>query len=227
VTAALEELQRQRADLQSRADEQIASRLEPVIQEGQSLERTLQDQSGKAVKKAVVFGNTGIVIAEAGETITAQHISKVQRVVKERLEEIEGEFKKDLERELDQIDMTKQQVRAEAEEQMEGLRNQLEDQSSESQSQNSHLRDELQELRAFTFLSESRYRELKQRGAGISGPIRALKLSKMCSAVLLWTACLKSCGPRFATPRASRSAESPNRLKVVNPSAVLETAPKG
>jgi len=159
----LEELQRQRADLQSRADEQIASRLEPVIQEGQSLERTLQDQIGKAVKKAVVFGNTGIVIAEAGETITAQHISKVQRVVKERLEEIEGEFKKELERELDQIDMTKQQVRAEAEEQMEGLRNQLEDQSSESQSQNSHLRDELQELRAFTFLSESRYRELKQR----------------------------------------------------------------
>ncbi len=46
---------------------------------------------------------------------------------------------------------------------MENLRNQLDDQSTESADQNSHMRDELQELRPFTFVSEQRYRELKQR----------------------------------------------------------------
>jgi DNA-directed RNA polymerase subunit beta' len=160
----LEELQNQRNDLQSRADEQIANRLEPVMREGQTLERTLQESQGKAIRSKVVFsGSTETTVAEAGESITAQHLSKVQRIVKERLEEIESEFKEELQRDLDQIDLTKSQARAEAEEQMEALRNQLEDQSAESQNQNSRLRDELHELRPFTFLSESRFRELKQR----------------------------------------------------------------
>jgi DNA-directed RNA polymerase subunit beta' len=160
----LEELQNQRNDLQSRADEQIANRLEPVIQEGQTVERTLQEAQGKSLRKEVVFsGATNTVVAEAGEAITAQHISRVQRIVKERLDEIESEFKEELQRDLDQIDLTKSQARAEAEEQMEALRNQLEDQSAESQNQNARMRDELHELRPFTFLSESRFRELKQR----------------------------------------------------------------
>jgi DNA-directed RNA polymerase subunit beta' len=160
----LEELQNQRNELQSRADEQIANRLEPVMREGQTLERTLQESQGKAIRNKVVFsGATETTVAEAGESITAQHLSKVQRIVKERLEEIESEFKEELQRDLDQIDLTKSQARAEAEEQMEALRNQLEDQSAESQNQNSRLRDELHELRPFTFLSESRFRELKQR----------------------------------------------------------------
>jgi DNA-directed RNA polymerase subunit beta' len=160
----LEELQNQRNELQSRADEQIANRLEPVMREGQTLERTLQESQGKAIRSKVVFsGAIETTVAEAGEAITAQHLSKVQRIVKERLEEIESEFKEELQRDLDQIDLTKSQARAEAEEQMEALRNQLEDQSAESQNQNSRLRDELHELRPFTFLSESRFRELKQR----------------------------------------------------------------
>src|SRR3972149_2986481 len=66
-------------------------------------------------------------------------------------------------RDIEQISMEVQRVRGEAEEAMESLRNQLEDQSFVSQNQNSRVRDELQELRPFTFLSESRYRELKSR----------------------------------------------------------------
>ena len=46
---------------------------------------------------------------------------------------------------------------------MEELRNRLEDKTIEYKDQNAHDRDELQELKPFTFLSESRYRELKSR----------------------------------------------------------------
>ncbi len=159
----LEELQAQRNDLQARADEQIATRLEPVMQEGQQLERSLQDTLGKPTRNQMVFGAANTVVAEAGEAITNTHISRVQKIVKERLDEIENEFKEQLQRDLAQIDLSKQQARAEADEQMEALRNQLEDQSEQTQNQNARLRDELQELRPFTFLSESRYRELKQR----------------------------------------------------------------
>ncbi|MCE1253381.1 MAG: DNA-directed RNA polymerase subunit beta' [Anaerolineae bacterium] len=159
----LAEINSQKSDLEKRADEQIAARLDPVIQEGQRLERMLQENVGRALNSQVSFGNTGQVIVPAGETITAQAISKVQRAVKERLDEIEKEFKEQLKRDLEMLKMQNEQLRAEAEEQMELLRNQLEDQSTESQSQNSSLRDELHELRPFTFLTESHYRELKQR----------------------------------------------------------------
>ena len=46
----LGELQQQKTELEGRYDEELASRIEPVIQEGQSLERTLQEKSGQVAK---------------------------------------------------------------------------------------------------------------------------------------------------------------------------------
>ncbi|HMD87564.1 MAG TPA: DNA-directed RNA polymerase subunit beta', partial [Anaerolineaceae bacterium] len=159
----LAELNQRKTDLETRADEQIAAKLEPVIQEGQHLERSLQEKIGTVTHSPIVFGTTNIEIVDEGQTISNQHIAHIQKIVKERLEEIESEFKDQLQRDLEQIKMSLAQVRAEADEQMEGLRNELEDQSAASQSQNTHQRDELMELRPFAFLSESRYRELKSR----------------------------------------------------------------
>jgi DNA-directed RNA polymerase subunit beta' len=157
------DLQAQRSDMEKRADEQIALRLEPVMQEGQSLERTLQDMIGKTARQQMVFTASNVVIAENGDTIAAQNISKVQKVVREKLADIESEFKAQLDRDKDQLKLAIDQLKAEADEQMEHLRNQLEDQTEESHNQNAGMRDELHELRPFTFLTESRYRELKSR----------------------------------------------------------------
>lgn len=157
------ELQQRKVDIESKADEQIASKVAPVIEEGQSLERMLTDKNGTVLKKKVLFEKASMVIAEAGETVGPKHIASVQKAVKESLEEIESSFKDELKRDLEQIKMSIEQIKAEAEETMESLRNELEDQSSVSQDQNARLRDELQELHPFTFLTESRYRELKSR----------------------------------------------------------------
>ncbi len=157
------ELNQRKSDIENGADEQVASRLEPVIQEGQRLERQIQEKLNSATRTAVVFTAANITIAEAGETLNNQHLTRVQRAVKEQLDLLEREAKDSLARDLEQIKMDIQQVRAEAETSMESLRNQLEDQSTESQNSNSKMRDELQELRPFTFLSESRFRELKAR----------------------------------------------------------------
>ncbi|HEY9086982.1 MAG TPA: DNA-directed RNA polymerase subunit beta', partial [Anaerolineaceae bacterium] len=157
------ELNQRKADIENGADEQVASRLEPVIQEGQRLERQIQDKLNSATRSAIVFTAANITIAEAGETLNNQHVTRVQRAVKEKLDELERSAKESLARDLEQIKMDIATVRAEADQTMEGLRNQLEDQSTESQNSNSKLRDELQELRPFTFLSESRFRELKGR----------------------------------------------------------------
>lgn len=157
------EFMQKKADIESKADEQTASRLEPVIQEGQALEKMLTEKMGTVLKKKVDFTAADVTIADVGDTVNSKHISSVQKAVKESLEEIESEFKKELQRDLEQIKMSIETIKAEADEVMETLRNSLEDSSSVSQDQNSHLRDELQELHPFTFLTESRYRELKSR----------------------------------------------------------------
>ncbi|RPH58139.1 MAG: DNA-directed RNA polymerase subunit beta', partial [Chloroflexi bacterium] len=157
------ELNLRKVDLERSYDEQVASRIEPVIQEGQRLEAQLQEQNGAAAAKAIVFSATGEIIVAAGAVIASQHISKVQKTVRERLEAIENELKDQKAREIEHIKLDVERIKAEAAEEMEGLRNQLEDQSNVSQGQNSRTREELLELRPFTFLSETRYRELKQR----------------------------------------------------------------
>ena len=157
------DLQAQLKEIDARSDEQITSRLEPVIQEGQSLERLLTDQMGQPAKKKLFFESAKVLIAEKGDTITNQLISNVQKTVKERLDELEEELKSNLERDREALKMSIEKVKAEADFTMDDLRNQLDDQASESKDHSGQLRDELQELRPFTFLTESRYRELKSR----------------------------------------------------------------
>ena len=157
------EFKQQKEDLKSRADELIAAKLEPVVKEGQQLEKTLQDSLGSTKRKAVVFEAADTVIVEAGEEITNQHISLVQKVVKQRLNEIEDEFKQDLNRDLASLDMAIDQARAESDLKIQGFNNDMEDHKDEAHGKTAQMREELYELRPFTFLSESRYRELKSR----------------------------------------------------------------
>ncbi|MBM3151621.1 MAG: DNA-directed RNA polymerase subunit beta' [Chloroflexi bacterium] len=157
----LSELQQRKGDLESRYDEMIASKLEPIIQEGQRLERLLTDKMGKPAEEMITFGSTDTVIVEAGKNITTTQIKKVQKFVQSRLEAIENELKDQRDRELETLKMDIGRIKADADQQMNELRNQLEDQSSANQGQNTRQRDELLELRPFTFLGETRYRELK------------------------------------------------------------------
>ena len=159
----LAEQQAKKTDLERQYDEQIAAKLEPIIQEGQRLERMLQDEKGKILKDTVVFGNTESVIVDAGVKVAATHITKVQKFVQQRLEAIENELNEEKQRVLDEVKTEAARIKAEADEQMSALRSQLEDQTSTSHDQNARTRDELLELRPFTFIGETRYRELKSR----------------------------------------------------------------
>lgn len=157
------ELQQMRQDMQARADEEIASKIDPIIQEGQTLELTLQDLLNKPAKKNVVFGPEKELIASANEMITPQLVSRVQTVVKKQLETIESDIRSRLQRELEMLDMQKQELKANADLQMEGLRSELEEQNSDAQDKSSKERDELLDLKPFNFLNESQYRDLKTR----------------------------------------------------------------
>ena len=159
----LNEIKQKTANLDQGYDEVIAEKLDPVIKEGQKLEKLLQAQIGEAAKKAVVFELTNEKILDAGDKVAAKHLTQVQKIVQKNIEAVENEVKDERALELENLKMETGRIRADAEMQMEALRSQLEDQTSASSNQSSRMRDELMELRPFTFISEIRYRELKQR----------------------------------------------------------------
>jgi DNA-directed RNA polymerase subunit beta' len=149
--------------IETHFDEMLAEQLDPVLKSGQRLETSLQEQLTESTLSTIHFPDTDIVIVEKGETIGNQHLSAVQRVVKERLEELESEAKDQRQREIDQTKLEIETLRAEADLKMEGLRGELDEQASITRSENSKLRDELLDLRPLAFFGESRFRELKSR----------------------------------------------------------------
>src|SRR5215208_6489136 len=159
----LSDIKQKTANLEQGYDEVIAEKLDPVIKEGQKLEKLLQGQIGEAAKKAVVFELTGEKILDANDKVAAKHLTQVQKIVQKNIEIVENEVKDQRAREIEELKMDSGRIKADAEMQMEALRSQLEDQTSASSNQSSRMRDELMELRPFTFISEVRYRELKQR----------------------------------------------------------------
>ncbi len=157
---SLAEQEQNRQQINKHYDE--FAELDPIIQEGQRLETLITDKQGKVTKTAVTF-QTDTIVVEAGEQIGNQHLVKLQQVVKEKLEDLEHQLKDQKQRELEHLRMDIERIRAEADMSMEGLRNQLEEQSGSVRDENDTLRDELIDLRPLTFMGETRYRELKAR----------------------------------------------------------------
>ena len=163
----LRALEKQRKGLEAEYNERIASRLEPIMKEGQRLEQMLQNKLGQPVSETIHFGATGIVVVPAGETVSHEHIARVQEIVRERLESIEEEIHAERTQKIQALEEQIRRLREEADAQMEALRRQLEEKTSAMHDEKVRLRDELMELRVLTFLSEPRYRELKSRWGNV------------------------------------------------------------
>ncbi len=161
----LKELEGQREAVSESYDEQIANRIEPVIKEGQRLESEIQTRMGKKIRKEIVFTalDKEINIVEVGDEVKSSHLAEVQKIVKEMIEDLESDIKQERESELEHFKIQKEELKATADQRMEALRGELEDQAEETQTESARLRDELYELEPFTFLSEARFRDLKSR----------------------------------------------------------------
>ncbi len=157
------EIKQKQAALEQGYDEGIAEKMEPVIKEGQRLEKQIQEQIGEAAKKDIVFELANEKIVAVGEKINSKQINHIQKSVQKKIESLENELKDKKQREVDELKTQAATLKAQADQEMEALRSELENQTTTSSNNSSRLRDELLELRPFTFLSEIRYRELKQR----------------------------------------------------------------
>ena len=159
----LEELKLREEEVITKYTEMVAEQLDPVMKQGQRLESDLQSRLGEKPRKDIVFPGTDMVIVQAGEEISNQHLSNVQEVVKLRLDEVESELKGQNQRELEHIKLDTARLKAEAEQAIIDVRTNMEDEILASRSEGNRLREELLDLQPLTFMGETRYRELRSR----------------------------------------------------------------
>ncbi len=159
----LEDLEERKRKIEESFAEDVAARIDPIMREGQSLERSLTEKLGKTIRASISFEETRTLIADKGETVTNEHITRVQSIVKARLDELEAVGKDKRNREFERVTMQIEKVKAEADMAMTELRNSVEDGNVTSREQLNTDRDELQAIRPMMFLGETRYRELKAK----------------------------------------------------------------
>ena len=157
----LAELEAKQDEVINRFDEQIALELEPVIKQGQRLEKTLQDSVDSSVKDALIFPETEVVIVKKGEKVSTAHIANIQEVVKQRLSEIEESLQEEKDNELEHIKLDVARMRAETTQEITQLRDNLDAALNSAQSEYKRLREELLNLQPLIFLGEVEFRELR------------------------------------------------------------------
>ena len=150
-------------ELESKLDEQIASLMDPIIKEGQTIEHTLQEKEGTTVKKAIIFKAADKEIVEVGGQITSKSLAKLQKLVAEKLEEVEKSTRNQFNQQKEQIKSNIDQINAEVDLTLQNLKNQQEDYSSKINEEVKKQREDLENLGLLSFLSEPRYRDLKSR----------------------------------------------------------------
>ncbi|HLF80937.1 MAG TPA: DNA-directed RNA polymerase subunit beta', partial [Anaerolineales bacterium] len=159
----LDELEAREREVRASYDEEIAAQIEPIIREGQRLENDLREKQGKTIRAPIHFKATDTLIAEKGETIANEHVSRVQKAVKESLETIEGKLQERLTRQLEQISEKASEVKEKADSATDELKSAPpEDRFAEVQ-ELAEQREELSSIKPMMFLGEARFRELKSR----------------------------------------------------------------
>jgi len=157
----IEELEDRKKKVDETYADEVANKIDPVIREGQKLERSLTERMGKTLRQPVILEATDTLIADKDETVTNAHLTGVQKAVAQRLEEIEALLKERRDRDLERIKAQVDKVKGESDAGMAELRAATDDGSPGPRDQLAEDREELMGIRPMMFLGESRYRELK------------------------------------------------------------------
>ncbi|UCF62185.1 MAG: DNA-directed RNA polymerase subunit beta' [Anaerolineaceae bacterium] len=159
----LDELKERKKQVKEAYDEEVAAKIDPVIREGQRLERTLNEKLEKTIRVPIEFKATKTLVADKGETIGKEHIRRVQKAVKQHLEGVEAGLKEQRDRELDQIKIQEEEVKAESDLALTDARDLTDETRIATREQLNRDREEVLGLHQMMFLGESRFRELKTK----------------------------------------------------------------
>ncbi len=161
--AAQEALEKRKKEIQSEIDEKVAEQIDPVMREGQRLERSITDKIGKTIRAPIDFEALELSIAVKGDTISKSHLTTVQKAVKSHLDDIESALKKERDEKLAQLKMEVEQVKAEADLALAGLDDEVDESVVDERLRLEEDLSEIQAIEPMMFLGETSYRDLKSK----------------------------------------------------------------
>ena len=148
-------------------DELQAKAIEDVMKVAQTIQSELEANQGKDATENLALPDADDLIVEEGEVITSEHLSILNEMVEERLDEIRMEFESELSRrrgEVEkQVDQLRHSVTAEVD------RQELSGDTEVSQivGRIEEQRQELMSIKSMQFLNELQYRELEERWGNV------------------------------------------------------------
>ncbi|MFQ5406961.1 MAG: DNA-directed RNA polymerase subunit beta', partial [Anaerolineales bacterium] len=151
------------ARVEEKYEADLAKRIDPLVKEGQRLQRSIEDKMGKTIRVSIAVKATKTVIADKGETITNAHLTKLSKSIQARLNEIEAGLKEKRDARIAALKLDRDKYEAEAEEEIVNQTELMEDLVRKQHDRVAAEREELNSLHQMMFLSEARYRELKQK----------------------------------------------------------------
>jgi DNA-directed RNA polymerase subunit beta' len=161
--AKLDELETRKAEINERYEEEVGSQIEPVIQEGQKLESDLRNKVGTTIRAPIHLKEIDTLIADKGETIGNEHITRVQEAVKEHLDTVEAELQAKRDADLTAVENEIQETNAQAESMIDEVQQAVNEEGETARERLMRDREEIESIEQMMFLGESRLRELKAK----------------------------------------------------------------
>lgn len=159
----IDELKLRKDELKSKLDDEIALAVEPIIKEGQIIEKRLQDKENSAASKDIIFEAAELTIVTAGEQITSKALTKLQKAVRQKMDEVEKTTRQQSDTIKSQYDLQIEKLKAESDLTIVEIDDQLADLSQKIKEEIKRQREELEDLQPLTFVSEPKYRDLKSK----------------------------------------------------------------
>ncbi len=134
-----------------------------LMREAQTVQTRLEAFFGQSAPSDIDFPAANTVVVAKGEQIDNSHISRVQNIVNTRLSNLEVEVDEMRRQELERLNQEATNATGESSLDIDGQMTELRDRIAIVRQNADKARNELSELHVLQFLSETRYRELKQR----------------------------------------------------------------
>ncbi len=152
-----------KAEIHSVHDEELAQLSDELMQEAQKLHQRIEGMQGEKAPAPVVLEATGEVIVAEGTEVGADHLTGIQKAINDQLGEIQEGIEARRRQQLADLAEQEKRLVTETEHELTELRDQLNEMMATVRHRADNARRELQDLAVLQFLSETRFRQLKNR----------------------------------------------------------------
>jgi DNA-directed RNA polymerase subunit beta' len=144
-------------------ENELTLKIQPVIQEAQRVQQIIEENNGQVNNSILELKGAKTVIAEVGMVLGNQHLSILNNAMQLHLNRVETSMKSQRDRFLTDLKSESDKYKAEADQEIERLLQERDLVLEEEKKRLGQDRDDLLSMHVLQFLTETRYRELKQK----------------------------------------------------------------